>query len=159
MLYKEHTKRSTCRRLEIAHPDGRVQVSRGIFVRHARETREDSRDKKGCGVSHTDRCRKTTYKGVNVDRKTGWSAESITGIRWRDASGSRAKCSERRTLTGCNNYSEHTAGRATDIPKCMLLAVTARMAVGTPKCILLAVTARRAIDIPRYMLAMQDSSV
>ena len=99
MLHKEHTKRSTCRRRGTAHPDGQVQVSQGISVPHARETREDSRDKKGHGVSHTDWCHKITYKGVNVDRKTTWSAESITGIRWRDASGSRTKCSERRTLT------------------------------------------------------------
>jgi hypothetical protein len=115
--------------------------------------------KKGLKVSNTDCWRKTTYKGVNVNRKTTWSAESKTGIGWRNASGSRTKCSERRALTGCNNYGQNTAGRATDIPKCMLLAVTARMAVDTPKCILLAVPARRATDIRKYMLAMQESSV
>lgn len=45
-----------------------------------------------------------TYKWVKVDREFMWSTKGISGIRWRNASGSGAKFSECRTFMRCNNY-------------------------------------------------------
>ena len=94
---QNHTKLSTCKRRGTSHLDGQVQVCQGVFVPHARGTREGSRGPKNWTVQ--DRLlTQDTYKRVNVDGKATWGAESELRIRWRNASRSRAKFSKCRTF-------------------------------------------------------------